>query len=240
VPSASFDHCTISGNTAELGGGIWTRQRLLLQSTTLTETVASVAGGGFWERAGVSGDTWIGNTIVSGNSAPSEPDCYGSLRSTGYNIAGPGCSFEIPHASDRIGTDPMLEPLADNGGPTPTHALPTDSPAVDAGNPLGCGIPLDQRGFRRHTDGDCNTAVRCDIGAFELAGCGASDPTVYESTMTTSIVQRANEAGTATSLPHDHAPAVGPLRLYYKVDDDWGFPDPILLTKGGSGILIHF
>jgi hypothetical protein len=64
--------------------------------------------------------------------------------------------------------DPMLGPLADNGGPTKTHALLDDSPATDAGDPnlvLGHnGVPeFDQRGepFTRIYLG------RIDIGAYE-------------------------------------------------------------------------
>ena len=70
------------------------------------------------------------------------------------------------------GMDPALGPLADNGGPTPTHALSAASPAVNAGNPnvLGSGgascAATDQRGIDRPS------GLRCDIGAFELARCG--------------------------------------------------------------------
>ena len=64
-------------------------------------------------------------------------------------------------------TDPLLLPLADNGGPTPTHALHHDSSAIDAvpvadctdayGNPL----TIDQRGVARPQ------GAACDIGAYE-------------------------------------------------------------------------
>ena len=66
--------------------------------------------------------------------------------------------------------DPRLLPLADYGGPTPTLALDGTSPAVGAGNPMGCkdadGAPLlvDQRGQPRPRP----VGTPCDIGAFEL------------------------------------------------------------------------
>ncbi len=42
-------------------------------------------------------------------------------------------------------SDPRLAPLANNGGPTLTHALMADSPAIDMGsNPAG--LSYDQRG----------------------------------------------------------------------------------------------
>lgn len=61
--------------------------------------------------------------------------------------------------------DPFLLPLADNGGPTSTHALPPGSPAIDAGdNAICAAIPVsgkDQRGVVRPQ------GERCDLGAFE-------------------------------------------------------------------------
>ena len=45
---------------------------------------------------------------------------------------GGGC---LTGPGDQINTDPVLGPLQDNGGPTFTHALLPDSPAIDAGDP---------------------------------------------------------------------------------------------------------
>jgi len=59
-----------------------------------------------------------------------------------------------------ISADPNLGPLQDNGGPTPTHALQTGSPAVDAG--FNRCLATDQRGVGRPQ------GPRCDTGAFEL------------------------------------------------------------------------
>jgi CSLREA domain-containing protein len=57
-----------------------------------------------------------------------------------------------------IDSDPLLAPLAANGGPTATAGLYPGSPARDAAG--ACGLALDQRGEPRD-DGDC------DLGAFE-------------------------------------------------------------------------
>jgi hypothetical protein len=63
--------------------------------------------------------------------------------------------------------DPMLDHLADNGGPTKTFALLTGSPAINAADTKICAVypvnNLDQRGQPRSTDG------QCDIGAYESA-----------------------------------------------------------------------
>jgi hypothetical protein len=68
---------------------------------------------------------------------------------------------------DTLHADPHLAPLADNGGPTATHAIAADSPAIDAGNNVA-GLDTDQRGsgFARVV------GAAADIGAFELAGDG--------------------------------------------------------------------
>ena len=74
-----------------------------------------------------------------------------------------------------IGMPANLGPLADNGGPTETHALLAGSPAIDAGDPTAMagvgGVPMfDQRGmpFGRVEDGDGNMVARIDMGAYEV------------------------------------------------------------------------
>ena len=64
---------------------------------------------------------------------------------------------------DTITGDPNLGPLADNGGPTLTHALMTDSPAINAGSNalVPAGATTDQRGLPRFVG-------VVDIGAYEV------------------------------------------------------------------------
>jgi len=65
-------------------------------------------------------------------------------------------------------TDPQLGPLAENGGPTKTHALLVSSPAIDSGNPAavaGIGsVPLNDQ--RRVPFGRVYGS-QIDIGAIE-------------------------------------------------------------------------
>src|SRR5439155_2560247 len=82
---------------------------------------------------------------------------------------------------NNLNGNPMLGPLANNGGPNKTHALLPDSPAIDAGNPTGCVdqntivLTTDQRGFRRPVDGpDADTTITCDIGAVEFTKAPSS------------------------------------------------------------------
>ncbi len=69
-----------------------------------------------------------------------------------------------------VGVDPLLGPLADNGGPTLTHLPQTGSPAIDAGDPgFSSPISTDQRGQTRVL------GPRIDIGAVEVQASGGGD-----------------------------------------------------------------
>lgn len=63
-------------------------------------------------------------------------DCVGTLISGGYNLIQNtnGCTITGDTAHNIYNQDPKLGPLADLGGPTPSHALRFDSPAPDAGH----------------------------------------------------------------------------------------------------------
>jgi len=96
--------------------------------------------------------------------------------------------------ADQQNTNASYGPLADNGGPTFTHALPADSAAVDAGAEFcrditgGVELTVDQRGAPRPFDGDGNGVARCDVGAFEygpVVSVVASDPSASEEPVTT-------------------------------------------------------
>jgi hypothetical protein len=79
----------------------------------------------------------------------------------GHNLSSDvSAGFTLPSSHNSV--DPLLGPLADNGGLTPTMALLPSSPAIDAGDSSAC-LPMDQRGVARPM------GVACDIGAFELA-----------------------------------------------------------------------
>ena len=112
-----------------------------------------LTGGGFESATG---------TILAGNGTT--PNCSIALRETvGYNLS-TDSSCGLSKTTDLTGANPMLKPLANNGGPTMTKALPRSSPAVNAGGrPASSSCPAtDQRGQSRPF------GPACDIGAFEL------------------------------------------------------------------------
>ena len=89
------------------------------------------------------------------------------MLSRGYNLEDrDDCGLD--QGGDLTNTDSALGPLADNGGPTWTHAPLLGSPAVDAARCLD--LITDQRGYPRPVDHRQvpDAADGCDIGAVEL------------------------------------------------------------------------
>jgi CSLREA domain-containing protein len=178
---------TVSGNAATGdGGGIYVMaydEWSYIRNCTITGNTADSDGDGFGNGGGIfnqhqdtSYDTSLYNTILAGNFdlGGEAPDCSGYLGSGQFNLVGDmgGCGFAAL-AWDITGSagapvDPGLGPLADNGGPTMTHALLAGSPAIDAGHPY-VFPPTDQRGVTRPQDGTYDGTAYSDIGAFELS-----------------------------------------------------------------------
>jgi len=165
----AINNSTLSGNSAAGftgggGGAIYNSGKATISSTTFSGNSGSPNGGGIY-NGGTS--VTLQNSIVANSS--SGGNCYGTITSKGYNLSSDStCSFS--NAGDLNNTDPKLGPLQNNGGPTQTMALPSGSPAIDAGNPVGCTdnhghlLKTDQRGQTRPDKEDTGG---CDMGAYE-------------------------------------------------------------------------
>jgi hypothetical protein len=134
---------------------------------TLRISNSTISGNGAAKGGGIYGAATLQNSVVANNTGG---NCFYLPTSKGYNLSSDAtCSFSGP--GDMNNTDPMLGPLQNNGGPTQTMALPSGSPAIDAGNPAGCTdssghlLKTDQRGKPRPDKEDTGG---CDIGAYEL------------------------------------------------------------------------
>ena len=156
----TIDNSTFSGNNADQWCGV-----LRVAGTDVDNTVTVVNSTFYGNSAKTRGtigsgnpNTLLVNCIFAGNTAtnpPEEsdiggeysPDCAGNIFQTDAVPVG------IDPAKNLFGVDPLLGPLADNGGPTLTHALLPGSPAIDAGvtvlavNPDGTPLGYDQRGL---------------------------------------------------------------------------------------------
>ena len=163
---------TLSGNSAQVdGGGFYFEGanggELTVKFATIAFNIA-LDGGGFAFDTGSAGALFIEDTIVAKNTATNGPDVHavgGSLTDLGHNLifADPEALFSDPNGDDIFGLDPLLGPLANNGGKTKTHALLKGSPAINAGiaadDIFGNPILTDQRGVTRNGSPD--------IGAYE-------------------------------------------------------------------------
>jgi CSLREA domain-containing protein len=174
---------TVSGNRARSAGGglIIDAYDQELANVTITGNSAAAEGGGLYFGSATcpSGicktDFGMVRSLVAGNSASHGPDCFGLETQNAWNVFGvdDGCS---PGPTERSGTlaaplDPRITALGDHGGPTPTHALLADSPAIDLGPMDGCPA-RDQRARTRPADGNQDGTALCDSGAVErLPGC---------------------------------------------------------------------
>ena len=166
---------TISGNSTaqDDGGGLRVRQStsIRLINSTITGNHAGSHGGGisFIDNALPSS---LISTIVAGNrSADGADDVYSTmpLPVSGSNNLVMQTVGNAQLLEETLGDDPLLLPLANNGGATRTHALSASSPAIDKGeNP-------DQRSTdQRGTGYPRESNERADIGAYEFQGFDTS------------------------------------------------------------------
>jgi hypothetical protein len=169
----SLRDSTLSGNEAQSdGGAIATNQTpLVIHNCTITfnragiNTFASTGGGIFAGNGSVN----LESSIVAQNTARGgQPDLSSStgtpFTATHCLIGGAaGISFTADTTTQQLlGKDPLLSPLANNGGRTQTLAPRAGSPCIDQGtNPDD--LAFDQRGrpFKRQR------GLAVDIGAVE-------------------------------------------------------------------------
>jgi hypothetical protein len=166
----TLTNVTISGNDARSGGGVFSGTGATTRLNHCTVAFNTAQFGGGLHASGGSGTLSLENTIVARNSASDAtggPDVKFTVVSLGYNLIGNTAnSSGLGAAGDLLNVDPLLAPLADNGGPTHTHAFLAGSPAGDAANP-GSTLTSDQRWLARPRDVNGDGVFRADIGAFE-------------------------------------------------------------------------
>lgn len=155
----TITNSTVSGNTSNRGGGIYSRggDTINMNNATVAFNYAADRGGGFFQRGIGGGTSYLNFSLIAANTsggAAGTYDCFlnaGTIVDNNSWVGDNGCGDGV------LFGDPLLEPLADNGGLTQTHALRDGSLAIDAGG--ACGQTADQRGLAR--------VDNCDLGAFE-------------------------------------------------------------------------
>ena len=177
---------TVSGNlTNAYGGGLCnitfaniTVSTLITNSTIVfnranadaADTEGGDIGGGIFN----SGTLSLSNSILASNyrgrgtgtrdNLSLDANMHGTIISHGFNLS--DSSFVGFGNDDLIQAAPRIAPLANNGGPTATHALFLGSAALDGGSNQHCPA-VDQRLVMRPYDGDDDGTATCDIGALE-------------------------------------------------------------------------
>jgi predicted outer membrane repeat protein len=160
----TVEDSTISGNSAGQPGLEQARGGAIMNFGSGSITTTTIAGNR------VLGDKAIGGGIVDESSlsvtasiVANNPgrNCLGQVDDGGFNLEDHmTCGF----ANHNVHAEPLLGPLADNGGQTETRALRSTSPAIDKVPPRRpfCAGTVDQRGVKRPQ------GPACDIGSFEL------------------------------------------------------------------------
>ncbi len=172
-----ISNSTFSGNNTPGGTGgaiYYNGSSLTMNNVTITDN-SSLNGAGGLHKATATLNANVRNTIIAGNrGAAATRDVAGAISSQGNNLIGLVGTSTGWVTSDLLNRAAFLAPLANNGGPTRTHALRPTSPAINAGNncvvtaSCGAGNPpaaltTDQRG----TGFPRQVGAAVDIGAFE-------------------------------------------------------------------------
>ncbi|HWM92858.1 MAG TPA: choice-of-anchor Q domain-containing protein [Thermoanaerobaculia bacterium] len=177
--SLILERSTLSGGTANLGGGLSLRDSTaMIFSSTISGNQALNSGGGIYvelegalsmrlttisnNTAGDEGGSLLVfdsssfvqlDHVIAANGAPEDIASLGQVPAAilaNYSlIENPGDTV-LGGINNLVGTDPLLGPLANYGGPTLTHAPLPGSPVIDTGDPvIPLPPPTDQRGFPR-------------------------------------------------------------------------------------------
>lgn len=182
-----LERSTVSGNfnaavaaegspnsAASRGGGIANEGGAVeLDESTVAFNTAGLASNLFTSSGAT---TEFRSSLLAQPSGGESCDGGGDLTSAGFNLEDAG-SCELDAGTDQTGADPALAPLADNGGPTDTHALAPGSPALDRGDSAGAATDQRGAGFARPVDFPAlvGPGDGADVGAYELQP-GAEGP----------------------------------------------------------------
>jgi len=191
--SPTLVNVTFSANTSQIdGGGMknYETSNPILTNVTFSGNIAEYDGGGMsnenYSSPILTNVTFFKNRATNGTGGGIDNHYYCNpvilntiLWDNKYDqVYNESFSVPVITYSDiqggytgvgNINVNPILLSLTNNGGFTMTHALRSDSPVIDTGDPANCPV-TDQRGYFRPADGNGDGIRRCDMGAYEFGG----------------------------------------------------------------------
>jgi hypothetical protein len=157
------------GSVYNTSNGVFTAINVTIASNSVAQGNGWTNNNGFADGANIAvtnGTIWLRNSILA--YPGTNNNAWGTITDAGYNMSSDG-SANFNSGTSFNFTDPLLQALANNGGPTWTMALSPDSPAVDFGTSVGAPL-TDQRGFPRPS------GLGFDMGAYELSASSIQRP----------------------------------------------------------------
>ena len=244
-----INNSTFSANTAtDMGAGINSDADVnLLHVTVANNNVSnSDQNGAGINYFGPGGSYFISNTLLTNNSGKSEIincGCTGGdtlacatlrLTSQGGNISSDFSCDLTSGLSDLQGPNPKILALADNGGPTKTHALDYDSLAIDNALLVNCAA-TDQRGETRPVDGNASGTAGCDIGSYERLSVN-NDLVLNSLSISADTISVNDDLNISVSTENSGANTVSSARVDFVLPDELQFKSGSV--TGGSACTI--
>jgi hypothetical protein len=249
----TLKNSTFAKNGATFGGGVFSASTATVTNTTFYNNGAGQSGPGMdgSGAATLKGSLFANNSFTDGLGNPYAPGSCTAIISAGYNLSDDNsCSAFLNNTGDRNNTAAGVDVggLKDNGGSTPTVALLSASPAVDAiavspcTDPAGNGVADDQRGITRPQ------GTACDIGAFERVPgiatttslSSSANPSIFNQpvTFTATITPAAGSAAPTGFVTFtDGAATLGTVPL---TGSGQAVYSTSSLTQGGHSILATY
>lgn len=157
-----IENSTITGNTAGKGGGLAEVSGAFTYDHVTSAANSAIEGGDVWQPSPAP-ITITRSALVSTAGSP----CLVSTATTSSSVFSDGSCGAGP--TDLVtAADPLLGPLADNGGPTPTRLPQASSPLGGRVAVAVCTLTVDQRGTTRPQ------GAACDAGAVEIVEAAAT------------------------------------------------------------------
>lgn len=181
IGNVSFINSTLHGNSAPgafgYGGALFVAKNdspITLRQTTVASNTAGNRGGGLMIATSGAGDVTFNGTLFANPNAPTSGGgniavSIGAITIGGVDnleFSGTAGDVNATYANAPITGDPLLGPLADNGGPTQTALPDAGSAAINAAT-CADAPATDQRGLIRPDPASRGLATPCDIGAVE-------------------------------------------------------------------------